>query len=248
MGKLNFLVIYFSGTGNTKMVCEEFKLQAEKLNQTVRLYSIDRFDAEKTDEVIKLINEAEYIGFAYPVYGANLPPIFRAFLNGIINRINIRKDVFIITTVGIINAFGPFIIKKMLGKFGLKLRWHMVCRVFNNTKYMRIDENKMIKIKSRIQGQIEHLIRSILNNKSSLKGVGPWLVGGYIVRKILNKPLREHYRKFYVDKSLCTLCMLCFNHCPASAIDFQNDNFIFNANCTTCFRCKNKCPVGAVKD
>lgn len=248
MSNLNFLVLYFSGTDNTKMVCEEFKRQIEKLNYSVKLSDIDRFEAKNIDEIVALINDSDYIGFAYPVYGANLPPIFDSFLKKLENRVNVNKNAFIITTVGVINAFGPFIIKKRINKFGLKLKWHIVCKIFDNTKFKAIEEKSMLIIKTRIQNEIEYLVKNIIEDKCSLKGIGPWIIGGYVVRRILKKPLREHYKKFYVDKSLCTSCMLCYNKCPTNAINYLNGNFTFNENCTTCFRCRNKCPMNAIKE
>lgn len=248
MSNLHFLVLYFSGTGNTKMACEEFKRQLEKLDNTVKLYDIDRFDEKKIDEVVALVDDADYIGFAYPVYGANLPPIFDGFIKKLENRVNVNKNAFIITTVGVINAFGPFIIRKRIKKFGLELKWHIVCKIFDSTKFKGIEEKLMLKIKTRMQNEIEYLIKNIIEDKRSLKGIGPWIIGGYVVRRILRKPLREHYKKFYVDKSFCTFCMLCYNKCPTNAINYIDGNFTFDENCTTCFRCRNKCPMNAIKE
>ncbi len=200
MENSHFLVLYFSGTGNTKMVCEEFKRQIEKLNNTVELYAIDRFDEKNIDAVVALVNDADYIGFAYPVYGANLPPIFDRFIKKLDNRVNVNKSAFIITTVGFINAFGPFIIKKRIKKFGLELKWHIVCKIFDNTKFKTIDGKLMIKIRTQIQNEIEYLIKNIFKDKSSLKGIGPWIIGGYVVRRILKKPLREHYNSTFAHQ------------------------------------------------
>ncbi|MBN1648014.1 MAG: 4Fe-4S binding protein, partial [Spirochaetales bacterium] len=76
----------------------------------------------------------------------------------------------------------------------------------------------------------------------------PWIIGGYIVRKFLARPLREHYKHFYIDETRCTRCMRCLKNCPTQSIVFANGFFFFKNSCTTCFRCRNSCLAGAIRE
>lgn len=245
MGNLNFLIIGFSGNGNTRMVYETFKRKMENRNHAVNIYEIDRYDTSK-EELSELVSISHCFGFAYPVYGADLPPIFDKFLTDFKRGRLIFRDAFVISTVGYVNAFGPYIIKRRLSKIGLRMKWHIVVRMFDSTKHKSVGEKKMQRINRRINRETDTLIEDILDERPSLGGIGPWIIGGFFIRKFLKKPLCMHYKSYSVDKSLCTECMLCVNECPTNAINFINGQFVFNENCTTCFRCKNRCPVGAI--
>ena len=116
---MKFFVFYFSGTGNTKWAISELKDNIVKKGHECKIHSIDT-------EIINLeeiINEADTIGFAFPIYGCNIPNIMKKYINQFkdILNVNCGKSAFIITTGGYIDGFGPFSANKILKSNGLNL-------------------------------------------------------------------------------------------------------------------------------
>ena len=74
-------IFYFSGTGNTKWAAKKTtKLLKEKSYDTVN-YSIEKMDDSKCEIIASAVQNNDYIGFAYPIYGANVPRIMRDFFD-----------------------------------------------------------------------------------------------------------------------------------------------------------------------
>ena len=241
---MRITLFYFSGTGNTKAACDLFKEKLEHRNATIILINIeDITDGGRIEDT-----NSDIIGFAYPVYGADLPRIFRDFLSNVNPRVFSKKEAFVITTAGYINAYGPFLLKKELSKKGLVLKNHIVVKMPNSTKKSDNNEIRRYRSLAKQEKKIEKLAGSLLDGRGRFYGVGPWLLGGYIIRVALKKPMAEHYKKLQVDDSVCTHCKTCINNCPTQAIRYVNGTFTFTAACTTCFRCVQSCPVHAIKN
>lgn len=242
---MNITLYYFSGTGNTKIVCARFKENMESRNVPVSLVSIESLRGETP---ISERSESGIIGFAYPVYGADLPEIYKKFLQDLDQDGFNGKSAFAITTAAYVNAYGPFLLKKELAKKGLVLKNHIVVKMPDSTKTRIQNKNGASRRLDRQNKRIGKLADNLIHGRSRYRGVGPWLLGGYIVRPILKKPLREKYKTLYVDENLCTRCETCVRNCPTKAIRYSNGTFTFTDTCTTCFRCIHSCPVRAIKE
>lgn len=242
---MKITLFYFSGTGNTKAAGDRFKEEMAAWGVPVSLVNIEtlRDGISVTDKA-----DSELIGFAYPVYGADLPRIFKDFLHNLDRKGCVVKHAFAITTVGYINAYGPFLLKKELAKKGFELKNHLVIRMPDSTKTRVENSNKKSKYLERQNKKIKKLADNLLHGRTCYRGVGPWLLGGYIVRMLLKKAIREKYRTLYVDDSLCIRCETCVGNCPTGAIRYSNGIFTFTDSCTTCFRCIQSCPARAIKE
>jgi len=245
---MKIALFYFSGTGNTKYACERFKYLMEQKDNSVYLYNIEKLSTELNVNISTIIYQADIIGLAYPVYGANIPKIMDQFVNNYIDNKISKKEAFIITTVGYINAYGPFIIKKRLKKYGFILKWHYVYHTINNTAIRKANIDQLEEKHRKQEIKFNMFCNSIINRKSFYNGIGPWIIGGYIVRAIFRKPIASHYKLFFVESSICTNCNMCISNCPMDAINIVDGKYTFLENCTTCFRCINKCPANAIKE
>jgi NAD-dependent dihydropyrimidine dehydrogenase PreA subunit len=168
------------------------------------------------------------------------------FIEKIPKNTFVNKPSFIISTVGVINAFGPFIIRKRLNTLGIKLKWHYVYYTINNTKNKKATKEMLDLKHTNKNNSFLKFINNIIKNEPYIKGVGPWLIGGYLVRLILKKPIEYHYKTFRVDTSICSNCLLCVRKCPMGAITYDENKYCFSNKCTTCFRCVNRCPKNAI--
>jgi len=147
----------------------------------------------------------------------------------------------------------------------MDLKWSCNFRVANNipigagkpTSELR----KKIKIREpKLKSKLKRIINKIIAGEKYIKGIGPWLLGGYIVKPLLKNSIKSQYKEFFVNMDLCTKCMFCVTSCPTGAIEFENGKpkgeadttgekevkFSFHGECTACMRCYNFCPAFAI--
>ena len=69
------LLIYFTGTFNTRYVSQQLKQKLELVGYDVDLYEIDPLNTERLD-----LSGYDLIGLGYPIYGYNAPWPFLKFI------------------------------------------------------------------------------------------------------------------------------------------------------------------------
>ena len=74
---MKILIIYFSGTGNTRKVAEKYAECFHQLGHEAELVSVDGLPKNKTltDEFLTKLKEADIVGFGYPVHAFNAPSV-----------------------------------------------------------------------------------------------------------------------------------------------------------------------------
>jgi len=246
---MKFSIFYFSGTGNTKWAVDEFKSNIIKRNHECIVHSIDA----EIIELEKIISEADIIGFAFPIYGANMPNIIIKFIDGFKNILNItyKKPSFIITTAGYIDACGPFIANKLLRRNGFRLIGYVNLKLSNNISTPKIRTNFPTNAKMKIRMQkgkeeIESLINRIIGKRRYIKNIGVYLIPGILIRRATRNAQKDNYLALSVNQEKCSKCMLCINDCPTNSIIFSNGEFSFLPSCTSCMKCYNFCPTCAI--
>ena len=182
-----------------------------------------------------------------PSSRADLPRIYKDFLKSLQGCLFHHREAFVITTVGYINAYGPFLMSKELKKLGLLMKNHLVIRMPNSTKRTAQYDVLRSKHLAKQDRRFARLVDDILHHRKHISGVGPWVLGGYVVRKILGNQMKEHYKRMYVDSGLCIDCGKCIRDCPEKAIGHDGGEYSFSNTCTVCFRCIHFCPVQAIK-
>ncbi len=242
-------VFYFSGTGNTEWAVNQLYECLINEGNECRVYNIE-------NEIIGLnetIKNSDIVGFAFPIYGANMPNIMFRFLQELnhINDGNIIKPAFIVTTAGYVDGFGPLSANRQLKTCGFKLLSYNNIKLSNNlsTPLLKasIQSNDNIKIRiERNKLVISKIVNHIITKKKYIRNIGPYLIPGYIIRKVTKKSQKDCYLALSVNKDQCKKCMLCVNRCPTKSIIFMDGNFRFLSTCTACMRCYNFCPTNAI--
>ena len=247
---MNYSTFYFSGTGNTRWAVAEFTKIIQDQGHQAELISID-IGSQLTDEQIRtIVNDADGIGFANPIYGGDLPPIMRAFLNrvmGLIGPLPSPKSTYVINTYGYANAFGPTETAKLLAGSGLKLTAYVNIQLCNNVASSKpLDRKKLAKRIVRGRQELQRLADSLIAGHKRIKGHGPQLMIGAMIRKKVPEAIAKFYQTLGVDGNICTRCMICVKNCPTGSIRLKGGRFVFSAGCTACMRCYNFCPTGAI--
>jgi len=166
--------------------------------------------------------------------------------------VNIEKNVFIISTVGYIDAFGPFAIMKLFKDSGFILKGYISLRISNNvsTTYMAkanpVNNEERIVRMDIAKKIILKLADSLITGEKHIKNIGLYLISGILIRKISKKTLKDCYLSLSIKMEKCKRCMICVRNCPTKSIVYKNDEFEFLPICTACMRCYNNCTTYSV--
>ena len=130
--QIKAVIFYFSGTGNTWWVAKKL---IEKLTQravTCRLHSIESEYVSEEGFVEKEINDADVVGFAYPIYGSDYPVNVKEFIMNL--PIVEEKKAFVFTTMLLFSGDGALVAARKLKKKGFDVRQAVNIRMPNNLK------------------------------------------------------------------------------------------------------------------
>ena len=249
-------IFYFSGTGNTKWVVERFQVIWLDMKQQIELYPIEDSNEMTDVNLFGIMKESDYIGFANPIYGADIPVIMKKFIARVVavlgdNRLSGRR-IFSINTCGYVNAFGPIAMQKIFQHSGSRLRAYInIVLCINITvpgkKTGKIKEKSLQNRKCRAVRKLKKLADCLIEDHRYIRGIGAYLIPGIVIRKKLQKGILENYKELSVDDKTCTNCMRCLNECPTHCIRKVEEKFVFEPGCTACMRCYNFCPTASIR-
>ena len=237
----NAIIYYFSGTGNTEKVVNEYKKNFEENNINITLYRVtDNFDNFLNP------NDYDYVGLAYPIHGFNAPyPIFD--LIKLFPKTE-NKKIFILKTSGeplSINNISSEPIMARLNKKGYILtnEYHYVMPynlVFRHTDEMAAKMWNTAKKLCSID------LKEILENKKVFLKKFP--LGRFIAFLFrIEHPAMKVNGNLFKVKNICTHCNLCVKKCPVNNIyNDDNGDIKFKNRCVMCASCAFRCPVDAI--
>lgn len=242
---MNISVFYFSGTGNTKWAVNNFKNAVADKGHECQLYSIEK----DIEDIQKKIKESDYVGFAFPIYGQNMPAIMSQFICDL--EKTLEKQVFVITTSGFIDAFGPFTAKKVLRNTKFGLCAYLSLSISNNLSTPKVKAKfktgkDLEKNMYKAINKMNVLINKLINKEQYITNIGPYLIPGMVIRKLLSKKVKNGYLELSINSEKCIHCNFCLNNCPTKSIIYSDGEYTFLPTCTSCMRCYNLCPNNAV--
>jgi len=247
------IIIYFSGTGNTKIVVEE----------VTKIFMLKSFNVEvitvENIESIKNINLTNKIlGIGFPIYGGSYQ---HELFNKAIEYIEIQDNkipAFIFCTYAGFSFGMGSLVRKLKEKNiytvitkGFKCPptgWGMFVPEgsFYQKKMLSFDENLFFKIRE----FVEEITQSVdkFNKKPyiKLRLTIPML---YLLVELSKKFENIFlFNKLTIDKEKCTECGICIKKCPiGNIVKKENKIQIVNKDhCLFCQRCITMCPTGAI--
>jgi ferredoxin len=195
------------------------------------------------------------VGFAYPIYGSDLPVTMIKFIENL-PKVD-DKPAFIFTTMMLFSGDGAIVAMRKLRKKGFKVKQAVNIIMPNNVKlpyiifrHLKIqDEEGIKKIQKRAGKRIDKLVDRIVAGKNWRLGRDPISIAGGLTQRI---PMRITgwaimARPYFVDMETCTECMICVNFCPVNNITFKDGEFEWGKSCIACLRCYHMCPEDAVQ-
>ena len=239
---MNCLLIYFTGTFNTRYVSNRLKDKMEKAGYEVTLYEIDPRNNERLD-----LSKYDVIGLGYPIYGFAAPYPFLRFIRK--QRFPEGKKVFIYKNSGETlhenDASSLYILRKLRRcKAAIQNEYHFMMPYNIHFKF----EDKLIKEMLTMDEKLyDILVYEIQNNIPNLK---PYKCWPKMVTATVSKPMYiagdVNSFLYKIDPKKCIKCGKCVRQCPTHNI-YVNEKgaYKFHHHCNMCMRCSFYCPTDA---
>jgi ferredoxin len=233
------MVLYFSGTGNSRFVAELFRQRTG-----AECHSIE----EAVDFAGRMARHGE-IAVCYPVYCSGVPRLMREFAEEY--RESFRdKQVLIFCTQMMFSGDGARSFTDLFpaGWFAVRYAEHFfmpnnLCNVLPAFTYSR---RTVRRETGRAAARVERICRRLERDREKHRGFGalPRKVG-YMQRRYF--PATEEKARDNVRVGdACTACGLCARRCPVCNLRLVGGKLIPQGNCMFCYRCVNLCPRKAI--
>lgn len=237
------LIIYFTGTYNTRYLVEKIK---DRLDEE-KLFEVDTFSiggkSLKPD-----LKGYELIILSYPIYAFNAPIIFDKFVKSL--KFNPNQNVIVAKQSGeplFLNNSSSYTLIRKIKKDKAKLlnEYHFLMPY---NIHFRYDDNFIKELFIYNKKILDIMIYEIKNKIVRKIKYNPILAFNTFLFKIqrLGGPVNSYFYK--VDYSKCIMCQKCIKECPVSNItlDKKNGKIKFHNKCLMCMHCSFYCPKDAI--
>ena len=240
---MNCLLLYYTGTFNTRYVTGKLKERLLAEGWGVETYEIDPLNNERLD-----LGRYDMVGLGYPIYGYCAPYPFLRFIRH--QRFPKGMKVFIYKNSGETekanDASSKYVLRK-LRRDGVKVRneYHFVMPYNIHFRFDEYLVKEMLLMDAKL---MDILVHEVLNGIPNLK---PFKLWPRIVSSVVSRPqyIGGDVNSFLyrVDADKCVGCDLCIKRCPTKNIYRDGDGKIrFHHHCNMCMRCSLYCPKDAI--
>lgn len=235
------LIIYFTGTYNTKYLVEKIKERFQK----DELGEITTFSIDGSSKPISL-TPFDLIIFSYPIYAFNTPIIFDRFVKKL--HFHEKQKVIIAKQSGeplkLNNSSSYSLIRKINREKAILLGEYHFLMPYNI--HFRYDDNFIKELFNYNNKLLDILIYEYKNKIIRKVKYNLFYAFNSFIFKIqrLGGPVNSYFYK--VDYSKCIRCNRCVNECPINNIVIKNNKYKFKNKCIMCMRCSFNCPKDAI--
>ncbi len=235
------MLYYFSGTGNSKLVCELLAAQTK-----------DEF----CPMTAPIPCSGSSLGIVFPVYAWGMPNLVNDFIKHKLSEL-IGHNVgylYVVMTCGDDVGYTDTLVRRALHVQGLSLNAVFSIQMPNTYICLPgfdVDIQEVVDAKLKAMRQHIPAISAQILARHNVVNVHRGMcahIKTYILRPLFNCFLIDD-RRFRVDYSLCTHCGKCIKQCPVSNMTMSDKNTIqwSNTTCTGCLGCYHACPHNAIQ-
>lgn len=232
-------IFYFSGTGNCLKVAKDL---ASAIGDT-EVVSIP--NAIRNPDL--RWNEAENIGFVFPIYFEGPPLLVNQFAKQL--SVTGKKYIFAIATCGETYGDAMTVFHKHLPE-NLTLNYSEIIKMPGNYLYLygAWSEKHQRKIFERQREKVLSIATSVKNQEQKPIARDNFVINLFtmFLYPRFEKEAKTWDRGFSVDAT-CNNCKLCSRVCPVDNITFEANKPQWNGHCEQCFACIQWCPKEAIQ-
>ncbi len=233
------IVFYFSGTGNSRFIAEQFS----------RAVGAGCRSVEEATDFDALIEQTDAVGFCYPVYGSCVPRPMREFVLAHGYALT-KKRIVILCTQLAFSGDGAHALCAFLPGEKTDVVYAEHFNMPNNISNFLLFpvkngmQNKTCLKKAirRAERAADEVLRGVIRRRGF-----HWL--SVLIGKCQSVlwPLVERQAANDVRISAdCTRCGLCARICPMHNLKEVEDGIEQGGICALCYRCVNACPERAI--
>lgn len=240
---MNCLLIYYTGTFNTRFLTEKLRARLEAEGWTVTSYEIDPLRVERLD-----LSAYDIVGLGYPIYGYCAPYVFLKFVRA--QKFPRGMRVFIYKDSGETehanDASSKYVMRKLRRDGAVVRNEYHFLMPYNI--HFRFEEKLVKEMLTMDEKLLDILVYELVN------GVGRPLrfkLWPRLVSAVVSRPqyIGGNVNSFFykVDADKCVGCDLCVKRCPTQNIYRASDGTLrFHHRCIMCMRCSLFCPADAI--
>ena len=240
MLSMKVLLIYYTGTFNTRYLTEKIKERFIMRGDSVDTVEINA----KTPPCDTF--QYDLIGFSYPIYGFNAPLPFDKYVKKL--KFNKGQKFFIYKNSGEVlamnNASSRILLSTMEKRGGIFTgEYHFVMPYNIHFPYERDFIRQIFENNSKLADIMMHNLSNGIVKKINcnlIYKIGAFFVG---IQKIGGNVNSFFYS---VDKDKCINCNKCIKNCPHDNIYVKDGKIKFHHHCDMCMRCSFYCPTNAI--
>ncbi|HEY5560882.1 MAG TPA: EFR1 family ferrodoxin [Clostridiaceae bacterium] len=235
------VICYFSGTGNTKWVGNEFYKHFQYYGVEMEIFNIE------SNNHLHLKGK-DFIIIGSPTY-MDLPP--EIVLNFIKALPNVDKLKTMIYTTGRsrVSSTGETIKRELIAK-GYDVISQTTIPMADNFYFKRkkVPSDKFIEeLMVRAKDKIKLITEDFLVEKNNVERTTLLRIYlGRIRKSIYTSILPSMSHKITSVKD-CIKCGNCLRNCPKGNITFEKGHAVFHSNCIMCLRCIYICPINGIR-
>lgn len=233
------MILYFSGTGNSKYVAE----QITKITNDELVSINEKIQKKDTDK----ITVQDRLVFVVPTYAWRIPKLVREWI--LKTNFENAKNTWFVMTCGSEIGNAEKYNKKLCNAKGFNYMGS--AQVVTPENYIAMFDSptteEIEKIFTKADKEIEKIANQIKENKpfaTPRNNIQDKFMSGPV--NMLFYPMFVKDKDFYADDK-CTNCGKCVKICPLNNIEIKNNKPVWNKNCTHCMACISYCPVSAIE-
>lgn len=232
------MILFFSGTGNSKHIA---KIVASSLGDEIT----DITPYLKEDKTGDFTSDRPFV-FVVPTYSSYIPRIVEKFIKE--SKFTIGQKAYFLLTCGA-SCSRPGVVKKirpLCREKGLILGGVEGVVMPENyiTLFAAPSEETAKKIIEKAESKLPPIIEKIRNGEDIFNKAFPTF-STYIVNPIFYKTLVAD--KHYYATDACVSCGKCVSLCPINNITLEDGKPVWHGKCTQCMACIGACPAQAIE-
>ncbi|MFW6104832.1 MAG: EFR1 family ferrodoxin [Candidatus Bipolaricaulota bacterium] len=252
---MKVLILYFSGTGNTKFIAEKIYRKLEEREYTAEVSSVETFPQKDVDDY-------DFLVFGYPVHGYEMPSFLKSYLGDL--SLPRSNGVIVYSTMGYSGGNSLRRTSDILGTEGFKVVGSEEFRMPGNDgliisgkdsdtvrEVLDTDYNRSPVINEKVSSIAQRIGELAGDEVDESEVLKPEKKFTYVLLTPLMKLVFYLFEKIFVGKfradESCVECGLCEEICPSDNIELNNGKVVFGDDCYFCLRCINQCPVEAIQ-